>query len=88
MYMCIYFYISYISLRILIKSFTALLQANLNKANEEQESLSPQLHDHNSAPFDDNDAEFFGDGKYYSTIMFIFHVCMILDWLLTLPRVI
>ncbi|RIA92227.1 alpha and gamma adaptin binding protein p34-domain-containing protein [Glomus cerebriforme] len=35
----------------------ALSQANL-KANE---STSSQLHDHNSAPFDDNDAEFFGD---------------------------
>ncbi|CAB4413486.1 unnamed protein product [Rhizophagus irregularis] len=38
----------------------ALSQAKL-KVDEEQESLSPQLHDHNSAPFDDNDAEFFGD---------------------------
>jgi len=41
---------------------TAISQASLNKADEEQESSSSQLHDHNSAPFDD-DAEFFGDGK-------------------------
>ncbi|GBB95500.1 hypothetical protein RclHR1_02550012 [Rhizophagus clarus] len=38
----------------------ALSQAK-SRVDEEPESLSSQLHDHNSAPFDDNDAEFFGD---------------------------
>jgi len=44
----------------MVNSFLALSQANL-KVDEEQESSSSQLHDHNSAPFDDSDAEFFGD---------------------------
>ncbi|CAI2168574.1 15199_t:CDS:2 [Funneliformis geosporum] len=38
----------------------AISHSSLNHANEEQEPPSSQLHDHNSAPFDD-DAEFFGD---------------------------
>jgi hypothetical protein len=57
----------------MVNPFLALSQAKL-KVDEEQESLSPQLHDHNSAPFDDNDAEFFGDGKYHICCLY-FKLC-------------
>ena len=57
-----YCYYPYNFVKLNLMCLTAISQASLNKADEEQESSSSQLHDHNSAPFDD-DAEFFGDGK-------------------------